>query len=82
VDYETLVDNQEASTWQLLQFCNLGWNDACLTFENNRAPATTASAVQVRAPMYRSAMQRWKHYEKEMTDLQRLLTASGIELPT
>jgi hypothetical protein len=36
----------------------------------------------VRAPMYRSAMQRWKHYEKEMTDLQRLLTASGIELPT
>jgi tetratricopeptide (TPR) repeat protein len=80
VDYETLVENQEGSTWQLLQFCNLTWNDACLNFQNNEAPATTASAVQVRAPMYRTSMQRWKHYEKEMADLQKLLTASGIEL--
>jgi len=80
VDYETLVESQEASTWQLLQFCNLTWNDACLNFETNEAPATTASAVQVRAPMYRTAMQRWKYYEKEMADLQKLLTASGIEL--
>jgi Flp pilus assembly protein TadD len=80
VDYETLVENQEASTWQLLQFCNLTWNDACLNFENNEAPATTASAVQVRAPMYRSSMQRWKHYGNEMADLQKLLADAGIEL--
>jgi Flp pilus assembly protein TadD len=80
VDYETLVEHQEASTWQLLQFCNLTWNDACLDFQNNEAPATTASAVQVRAPIYRTAMQRWKHYEKEMDDLRKLLMASGIEV--
>ena len=80
VDYETLVENQEASTWQLLQFCNLSWNDACLNFENNEAPATTASAVQVRAPMYRTSMQRWKHYGKDMADLQKLLLDAGVEL--
>ena len=80
VDYETLVEDQEASTRQLLQFCNLSWNDACLNFETNQAPATTASAVQVREPMYRTAMQRWKHYGKEMAELQKLLTDAGIEL--
>jgi hypothetical protein len=80
VDYETLVESQEASTWQLPQFCNLTWNDACLNFEDNEAPATTASAVQVRAPMYRTAMQRWKHCEKEMDDPQKLLTQAGIAL--
>jgi len=78
VDYETLVDAQEASSRQLLEFCGLPWNDACLNFESNQAPVSTASAIQVREPIYRSAIKRWKHYEAQLVDLQQLLSNAGI----
>jgi tetratricopeptide (TPR) repeat protein len=78
VGYETLVDTQEASSRQLLEFCGLPWNDACLNFERNQAPVSTASAVQVREPIYRSAIERWKHYEAQLADLRELLSNAGI----
>ncbi|OOG59448.1 sulfotransferase [Rhodanobacter sp. C03] len=80
MDYETLVESQEASSRRLLEFCGLSWNDACLSFENNPAPVNTASAVQVRAPVYRSALKRWKKYEPQLRALQALLDEAGIKL--
>jgi hypothetical protein len=80
VNYETLLDTQEASTRQLLAFCDLPWNDACLNFENNQAPASTASAAQVREPIYRNAVERWKHYQAQLADLRELLHKAGIAL--
>lgn len=82
VDYETLVDAQEATTRRLLAFCDLPWDDACLHFERNPAPVVTASAVQVRAPIYRSAIGRWKNYASELHELRDLLTGAGIKLVT
>ena len=79
VDYKTLVNTQEASTRQLLDYCDLPWNDACLHFEHNQSPATTASSVQVRAPIHSSAVKRWKKYEAHLTELRELLTAAGID---
>lgn len=79
VEYETLVDTQEASTRQLLEYCDLPWSDACLRFEQNGAPVTTASSVQVRAPIYRSSIRRWKKYEPQLTELRDLLTNAGID---
>lgn len=80
VQYETLVDAQESVSRQLLQFCGLPWSDACLHFEQNRAPVATASALQVREPVYRSAIGRWKKYETELAELRELLTRAGIEI--
>ena len=80
VDYETLVESQEASSRRLLEFCGLSWNDACLRFEDNPAPVNTASAVQVRAPVYRGAIKRWKKYEPQLRELQALLGDAGIKL--
>jgi hypothetical protein len=80
IDYETVVDAQESSTRRLLDFCGLTWDDACLRFEENAAPVSTASAVQVRSPMYRSALQRWKRYEPQLGELKALLTDAGIEI--
>ncbi len=80
VDYETLVDSQEASSRQLIDFCGLSWDDACLRFEDNPVPVATASAVQVRAPIYRSAVHRWKRYGSKLESLHELLTAAGIRL--
>ena len=80
VQYETLVDTQESSSRQLLEFCDLPWHDACLHFEDNPAAVATASVVQVRAPIYRSALKRWKKYETQLSGLQDLLIGAGIKL--
>lgn len=77
VGYEDLVERQELTTRTLLQFCELEWNDNCLGFENNPASVATASAAQVRKPMYRSAMQRWRNYEAQLKELHNLLTSAG-----
>ncbi|MFS8063231.1 MAG: tetratricopeptide repeat-containing sulfotransferase family protein [Luteimonas sp.] len=78
LDYETLVDEQEASTRRLLEFCGLHWDAACLDFQDNAAPVATASAVQVRSPMYRSAVGRWRRYEPQLGELLQLLHEAGI----
>ena len=80
MNYETVVESQEASSRRLLEYCGLSWNEACLHFERNPSPVNTASAVQVRAPMYRSALRRWKKYESQLDELQRLLSAAGIAI--
>lgn len=80
IDYEMLVENQERSSRQLIDFCDLPWNDVCLRFEQNPIPVTTASAVQVRAPMYRSAIKRWKKYGAALDPLRELLIKAGIEI--
>lgn len=78
IDYEDVVNQQEASTRRLLEFCGLPWDEACLSFQDNAAPVATASAVQVRSPLYRSALQRWKHYEPHLRELLALLDEAGI----
>lgn len=80
VDYESLVNSQESSSRQLLQHCGLAWHDDCLAFERNTSPVATASAVQVRKPMFRTSLRRWKHYEQELAELRSLLQENGIEV--
>ncbi|WP_109127096.1 sulfotransferase [Dyella sp. C11] len=80
VDYETLVDEQEAQSRRIIDFCGLAWNDACLDFHENRSPVSTASAVQVREPMNRRSLQRWKRYGAPMERLHALLESEGVAL--
>lgn len=78
VSYEALVDGQEEHSRRLIEFCGLDWNDACLRFEENPSPVATASAVQVRAPIYRNAVKRWKKYGAQLDPLRALLLDAGI----
>ena len=78
VQYESLVESQETTTRELLAHCGLDWNEACLRFEENDAPVATASAVQVRSPLYRSSLQRWKRYGSHLAPLRSLLEQAGI----
>ena len=81
VQYEALVSDTQAQTRRLLDWCELPWEEACLHFERNGAPVSTASAVQVRQPIYRSSVSRWKQLETELQPLRELLVAGEIELP-
>jgi hypothetical protein len=80
VSYEDLVDSQESVTRDLLGFCGLEWEGACMAFQDNEAPVPTASAVQVRSGMNRSSVARWKRYESELVELRRLLANGGIQI--
>jgi tetratricopeptide (TPR) repeat protein len=78
VRYEDVVEHTEREARRLLEFCGLRWDPACLAFQSNAAPVATASAVQVRRPIYRTALQRWRHYEAEIEPLRRLLAQAGV----
>lgn len=79
IDYETLVEAPEATTRQLLAHCDLPWNDACLHFERNRAASSTASALQVRDPIHKAGVGRWRRYASELAGLRELLQGAGVD---
>jgi hypothetical protein len=78
LSYERLVADQPGETRRLLEFCGLEWEDACLEFHRNPAASTSASAHQVRQPIYRSAVSEWRHYATQLAGLRRRLEAAGI----
>lgn len=80
VAYETLVDDQESVSRAMVAHCGLEWEAACLDFDKNTAPVTTASAAQVRRPIYRDALARWRRFENELEPLITQLADAGIEI--
>jgi tetratricopeptide (TPR) repeat protein len=81
VQYESLVANQRLETSRLLEHCRLPWEDACLAFERNEDAVATASAVQVRQPLYSGSVGRWRRHERQLQPLIEALVAAGIALP-
>ncbi len=73
VDYEGTVEDLEGTARRLVDWCGLSWEPACLAFHERRQPVRTASAAQVRQPIYRHAVGRWKHYETLLAPLFALL---------
>jgi tetratricopeptide (TPR) repeat protein len=67
--YEDLVEDIEGQARRLLEFCELPWDERCLSFHETERSVRTASAGQVRRPIYRSSVARWKHYRKHLGPL-------------
>jgi hypothetical protein len=78
--YESMVADQPGETRRLLDFCGLDWEDACAQFHENPEPSTTASAAQVRQPIYDSSVAQWRHYGDQLSELRRLLVEGGIDV--
>jgi tetratricopeptide (TPR) repeat protein len=72
--YETLIESQEEQSRRLINYLGLPWNDACLRFFDRDGSVNTLSRWQVRQPIYKSSVKRWKHYESE---IQPLIEALG-----
>jgi tetratricopeptide (TPR) repeat protein len=80
LSYEKLVADQIDETRKLLEFCGLDWEDGCAEFHRNPSATTTASASQVRRPIYDSSVSQWRHYTEQLSSLSRALESAGIEL--
>ena len=73
VIYEELVANQQNQIKNLLDFCGLPWDEACLSFHKTRRTVSTASLAQVRQPIYKDSVELWKHYEKQLEPLRKTI---------
>lgn len=78
VEYESLVDDLETHARALLEFCDLDWQPQCLNFHESTEASTTASTTQVRRPVYKSSVGKWRSYEKQLQPLISVLEAAGI----
>jgi hypothetical protein len=72
--YEELTGNQEAVSRRLLEFCGLDWDDRCPRFHETARSVNTSNALQVRQPLYRSSVGRWKRYEVHLAPLLEALS--------
>jgi len=85
LEYENLVENFAPETRRILDHCGLPWDERCLEFHRTERAVRTASASQVRQPIYRSSMQRWRRYEKHLGPLLEALDlprAAPVNLPS
>ncbi|MBI1211709.1 MAG: tetratricopeptide repeat protein [Alphaproteobacteria bacterium] len=64
VQYEEIVADLEGQARRILDYCGLEWNPRVLDFYKHERPVKTASASQVRKPIYGSSVARWRNYEK------------------
>ena len=78
VQYEILLDNLERESRRMLDYCGLDWEDACLAFHRSQRPVRTASSWQVRQPLYRTAMARWKKFDSHLSRLKRALSDRAV----
>jgi tetratricopeptide (TPR) repeat protein len=79
VRYEALVRDPPGEARRLIEACGLEWEEGCLALHRNPGPITTASAAQVRRPIYDSSLAQWRHHARELEGLHGELIATGIE---
>lgn len=74
LQYEDVINNPEKEIRLLLEACNISWHDDCLNFHKNKRTVMTPSYDQVRRPIYKSSVAKWKKYESH---IEKLITHLG-----
>ena len=77
VSYESLVEDPEAETRRLLEYCDLPFEPVCLRFYENPRSVSTPSSEQVRSPIFTDAREHWRHYAPWLDPLEQALATPG-----
>lgn len=75
VSYEHIVSDLEKQSRRILAFLGLSWQGEVMNFHESKSPATTASAVQIRQPIYTSSVGRWRRHAAALEPLRTRLAA-------
>lgn len=78
VRYEELVSDPQTQSRRLLAHCGLPWEDDVLEFHRSTKASTTASTVQVRRPIYKTSVQKWRNFTRELQPVLRRLNEAGL----
>jgi tetratricopeptide (TPR) repeat protein len=79
VDYEQVVRDTERVARRLVSACAVDWEPGCLEFHRNRRPVQSASVTQVREPIHRRSVARWKNYEEPLAELFAAISVGDWE---
>ncbi len=79
VAYEDIVADIKGQTRRMLEHCGLAWHPACVEFHRNRQPSTTASAAQVRQPLYSGSVDQWRQHEAGLAVLAETLKKEDVQ---
>jgi hypothetical protein len=79
--YEDMIGATEAQVRALLGYCRLPFEAACLRFHENERAVRTASSEQVRQPIFREALEHWRHFEPYLTPLKSALGEVLVRYP-
>ena len=79
IDYESLVANPESEIRGLLAALGLDWDPRCLEFHKESRTVSTASVYQVRQPIYRGSIGRWRHFETHLIPLLKALKENDLQ---
>lgn len=74
VRYEDLIEAQRENTAKILTFCGLSWQEQCMEFHRVERLARTASDFQIKQPLYRSAINRWRPYARHLREAADILS--------
>ncbi len=74
VAYEDVVRDQEGASRRIIEFLDLPWEDQVLRFHESPAPSATASAFQVRCPIYASSLEKWRRHERALEPFWKRLS--------
>ena len=73
VHYDDVINKTEETIRELIDYCNLPFEQECLEFYKSSRPVKTPSAEQVRQPIYKSGLNYWKNYEKHLLPLKKII---------
>lgn len=73
--YEDMVADTETQARRVLEFVGLPWDERCLKFYENDRVVRTASVAQVRKPIYKGSVARWKHFARHLRPLYEAVKA-------
>jgi tetratricopeptide (TPR) repeat protein len=79
VAYEDLVADVAGVSRRLVEFCGLPWDERCLRFYENPRTVRTVSKLQVRQPVYKSSVERWRRYGSQLAPLRKALGLAEVD---
>jgi tetratricopeptide (TPR) repeat protein len=81
VEYEELVKSPASVGAGVARYCGLDWQDTAVDVHKSASVSYTASAAQIRRPIYGTSSGRWRHYRAHLDPLVRALRQHGVSLP-
>ena len=69
--YEEIIKNPDKKIKEIVKFCDLPWEENCLTFHKNKTPIKTMSTAQARRPIYKSSINSYEKFSSFLKDLNK-----------
>jgi tetratricopeptide (TPR) repeat protein len=80
VQYESVVDDPETKAREIIAFIGLEWDPKCLKFHESDRPVKTASVSQIRTPIFKTSVGRWRRYGDKLNPLIDALKEGGVDV--